>query len=88
MAKTYNIREMADAFNGKDYAAQADFGARYPLVAIKMAALFAKAPEEAYDFCMAMPEYLTGQKLNGAFKDACQQRRRSRHLRLRRLKVE
>lgn len=70
MAKTYNIREMADAFNGKDYAAQADFGARYPLVAIKMAALFAKAPEEAYDFCMAMPEYLTGQKLNGAFKDA------------------
>ena len=70
MAKTYNIREMADAFNGKDYAAQADFGARYPLVAIKMVALFAKAPEEAYDFCMAMPEYLTGQKLNGAFKDA------------------
>lgn len=70
MAKTYNIREMADAFNGKDYAAQADFGARYPLVAIKMAALFAKAPEEAYDFCMALPEYLTGQKLNGAFKDA------------------
>ena len=70
MAKTYNIREMADAFNGKDYAAQADFGARYPLVAIKMAALFAKAPEEAYDFCMAMPEYLTGQKLNVAFKDA------------------
>lgn len=70
MAKTYNIREMADAFNGKDYVAQADFGARYPLVAIKMAALFAKAPEDAYDFCMAMPEYLTGQKLNGAFKDA------------------
>lgn len=70
MAKTYNIREMADAFNGKDYAAQADFGARYPLVAIKMAALFAKAPEEAYDFFMAMPEYLTGQKLNTAFKDA------------------
>lgn len=70
MAKTYNIREMADAFNGKDYAVQADFGVRYPLVAIKMAALFAKAPEEAYDFCMVMPEYLTGQKLNGAFKDA------------------
>ena len=70
MAKTYNIREMADAFHAQDYAAQADFGARYPLVAIKMAALFAKAPEEAYDFCMAMPEYLTGQKLNGAFKDA------------------
>ena len=70
MAKNYNIREMADAFHGQDYAAQADFGGRYPLVAIKMAALFAKAPEEAYDFLMAMPEYLTGQKLNGAFKDA------------------
>lgn len=70
MAKNYNIREMADAFRSQDYAAQADFGGRYPLVAIKMAALFAKAPEEAYDFCMAMPEYLTGQKLNGAFKDA------------------
>ena len=70
MAKNYNIREMADAFRGQDYAAQADFGGRYPLVAIKMAALFAKAPEEAYDFLMAMPEYLTGQKLNGAFKDA------------------
>ena len=70
MAKNYNIREMADAFHAQDYAAQADFGGRYPLVAIKMAALFAKAPEEAYDFLMAMPEYLTGQKLNGAFKDA------------------
>ncbi len=70
MAKNYNIREMADAFRGQDYAAQADFGGRYPLVAIKMAALFAKAPEEAYGFCIAMPEYLTGQKLNGAFKDA------------------
>lgn len=70
MAKSYNIREMADAFRGQDYAAQADFGGRYPLVAIKMAALFAKAPEEAYGFCIAMPEYLTGQKLNGAFKDA------------------
>lgn len=70
MAKNYNIREMADAFHAQDYAAQADFGGRYPLVAIKMAALFAKAPEEAYDFFMAMPEYLTGQKLNGAFKDA------------------
>lgn len=70
MAKNYNIREMADAFHGQDYAAQADFGGRYPLVAIKMAALFAKAPEETYDFLMAMPEYLTGQKLNGAFKDA------------------
>ena len=68
MAKNYNIREMADAFNSKDYEAQVDFGARYPLVAIKMAALFAKAPEEAYDFFMAMPEYLTGQKLNAAFK--------------------
>ena len=68
MAKNYNIREMADAFNSKDYEAQADFGGRFPLVAIKMAALFAKAPEEAYDFCMAMPEYLTGQKLNAAFK--------------------
>lgn len=70
MAKNYNIREMADAFHAQDYAAQADFGGRYPLVAIKMAALFAKAPEEAYDFLIAMPEYLTGQKLNGAFKDA------------------
>lgn len=68
MAKNYNIREMADAFNSKDYEAQADFGARYPLVAIKMAALFAKAPEEAYSFFVAMPEYLTGQKLNTAFK--------------------
>lgn len=70
MAKNYNIREMADAFRSQDYAAQADFGGRYPLVAIKMAALFAKAPEEAYEFLSAMPEYLTGQKLNGAFKDA------------------
>lgn len=68
MAKNYNIREMADAFKSKVYEAQADFGARYPLVAIKMAALFAKAPEEAYSFFMAMPEYLTGQKLNTAFK--------------------
>lgn len=68
MAKNYNIREMADAFKSKDYEAQADFGGRFPLVAIKMAALFAKAPEEAYDFFMAMPEYLTGQKLNTAFK--------------------
>ena len=68
MAKNYNIREMADAFKSKDYEAQADFGSRYPLVAIKMAALFAKAPEEAHDFFMAMPEYLTGQKLNTAFK--------------------
>lgn len=68
MAKNYNIREMADAFKSKDYEAQVDFGARYPLVAIKMAALFAKAPEEAHDFFMAMPEYLTGQKLNTVFK--------------------
>lgn len=70
MAKTYNIREMADAFYGKNYEAIADFGARYPLVATALAALFAKAPEEAYNFCMALPDYLTGQKLNTAFKDA------------------
>lgn len=69
MAKTYNIREMADAFYGKNYEAIADFGARYPLVATSLAALFAKAPEEAYNFCMALPDYLTGQKLNTAFKD-------------------
>lgn len=69
MAKNYNIREMADAFYGKNHEAIADFGARYPLVATSLAALFAKAPEEAYNFCMALPDYLTGQKLNTAFKD-------------------
>lgn len=69
MAKMYNVREMADAFNSKNYEAQVDFGSRYPLVAIKMAALFAKAPDEAYEFLMALPEYLTGQKLNTSFKN-------------------
>lgn len=70
MAKTYNIREMADAFYEKNYEAIADFGARYPLVATALAALFAKAPEEAYNLCTALPDYLTGQKLNTAFKEA------------------
>lgn len=70
MAKTYNIKEMATAFNENDVVSMADFGARFPLVSIKMAALFAKAPKEAYEFLYALPEYLTGQKLNAAFKNA------------------
>lgn len=70
MAKNYTMTEVANIFAaGTDSESMADIGKRYPLLAIKMTALVAKAPKETVDIFGYMPDYLSANKVNKAIKD-------------------
>lgn len=70
MAKNYTMTEVANIFaTGTDFESMTDIGRRYPLLAIKMTALVAKAPKETVDIFGYMPDYLSANKVNKAIKD-------------------
>ena len=70
MAKNYTMTEVAEIFAaGTDTEAMADIGKRYPMLAIKMSALMAKAADEVKDIFSYMPEYLSANKVNMAIKE-------------------
>lgn len=70
MAKNYTMTEVANIFAaGTDFESMTDIGKRYPLLAIKMTALVAKAPKETVDIFGYMPDYLSANKVNKAIKD-------------------
>lgn len=70
MAKNYTMTDVANIFaTGTDFESMTDIGRRYPLLAIKMTALVAKAPKETVDIFGYMPDYLSANKVNKAIKD-------------------
>ena len=70
MAKNYTMTEVAEIFAaGTDAEAMSDIGKRYPMLAIKMSALMAKAADEVKDIFSYMPEYLSANKVNKAIKE-------------------
>lgn len=70
MAKNYTMTEVAEIFAvGTDTEAMSDIGKRYPMLAIKMSALMAKAADEVKDIFSYMPEYLSANKVNKAIKE-------------------
>ena len=75
MARNYTMKEVVEIFvANKDQEAMADIGKRFPLLAIKVAGLVAKAPTEATDLFKFSPDYLSANKMNKAIKDLQRQR--------------
>ena len=71
MARNYTMKEVVEIFvANKDQEAMADIGKRFPLLAIKVAGLVAKAPTEATDLFKFSPDYLSANKMNKAIKDS------------------
>ena len=69
MAKNYTIAELTQVIHeGKDLEQIQDIGRRYPLAAFHVAKCVALAGNEFVSLMVAMPEYLTANKVNGAFK--------------------
>ena len=71
MAKNYTIQEAVEIIaEGKDAEAIVEIGKRFPLLAVKIAGITAKAKDEFVDFMSFMPEYLTANKVNSSIKKA------------------
>lgn len=71
MAKNYTITEAVEIIaKGTDFEAIADIGRRFPILAVKTAAVAAKAGESFVDFMSFMPEHLTANKVNTLMKNS------------------
>lgn len=71
MAKNYTFKEAVDIIaNGTDLEAIADIGKRFPVLAVKVATVAAKAGESFTDLMGYMPEHLTANKVNTVIKNA------------------
>jgi hypothetical protein len=69
MATNYTIEEAVKIIaEGKNTEAIQEIGKRFPILAVKIAALTAKAKDEIVDFIGYMPEYLTANKVNSEIK--------------------
>ena len=69
MAKNYTFNEAVKIIaDGTDMEAITDIGRRYPVLAIKVAVVAAKAGEDFVDLMNYMPDYLTANKVNTAIK--------------------
>ena len=69
MAKNYTFEEAVKIIaKGTDMEAITDIGRRYPVLAIKVAIVAAKAGEDFVDLMSYMPDYLTANKVNTAIK--------------------
>lgn len=69
MATNYTIEEAVKIIaEGKNAEAIQEIGKRFPILAVKIAALTAKAKDEIVDFIGYMPEYLTANKVNSEIK--------------------
>lgn len=69
MATNYTIEEAVKIIaEGKNTEAIQEIGKRFPILAVKIAVLTAKAKDEIVDFIGYMPEYLTANKVNSEIK--------------------
>lgn len=69
MARNYSIAEATRIIcEGTDKEAMLDLGRRYPLLAIKLAVITAKAPE-IVELMACAPDYLSANKMNKGLKD-------------------
>lgn len=71
MAKNYTLTEAVEIIaKGTDLEAMADIGKRFPVLAIKVANVAAKAGESFVDLMNYMPEHLTANKVNTVIKNS------------------
>lgn len=71
MAKNYTFSEAVEIIaKGTDMEAIADIGKRFPVLAVKVANVAAKAGESFVDLMGYMPEHLTANKVNTVIKNA------------------
>lgn len=71
MAKNYTLKEAVEIIAaGKDLESISELGKRFPVLAVKVAAIAAKAGEEFVDFMGYMPEHLTANKVNTVIKNS------------------
>lgn len=71
MATNYTLNDVAKIITeGKDFEAITEIGKRFPILAVKVTALAAKAPVEFKDLMSYMPDHVTANKINKAIKDA------------------
>lgn len=71
MAKNYTFSEAVEIIaKGTDLEALADIGKRFPVLALKVANVAAKAGEAFVDLMGYMPEHLTANKVNTVIKNA------------------
>lgn len=69
MATNYTIKEAVEILaKGTDAEAIQEIGRRFPILAVKIAHITAKAKDEFVDFMGFMPEYLTANKVNSEIK--------------------
>ena len=69
MATNYTIEEAVKIIaEGKNAEAIQEIGRRFPILAVKIAGITAKAKDEFVDFMSFMPEYLTANKVNSEIK--------------------
>lgn len=71
MAKNYTFKEAVEIIaKGTDMEAIAELGKRFPVLAVKVAVVAAKAGESFTDLMSYMPEHLTANKVNTVIKSA------------------
>lgn len=71
MATNYTLNDVAKIITeGKDFEAITEIGKRFPILAVKITAIAAKAPVEFVDLMSYMPDHVTANKINKAIKDA------------------
>lgn len=71
MAKNYTFAEAVQIITeGKDMAAIAEIGKRFPLLLSKVTVCVTKAGNDFAELMSYMPEYLTANKVNGTIKNA------------------
>lgn len=69
MAKNYTLAEATKIIvENKKVEEIADIGKRFPVLAVKIAKLAAKAPDELVDFIKYMPDHITANKINSSIK--------------------
>lgn len=69
MAKNYSFSEFVNVIHeGKDLNAISDIGRRYPVLALMVAGINAKAGDEFAELVKFMPDFLTANKINMAIK--------------------
>lgn len=69
MAKNYTIKEAVEIIaKGTDLEAIADLGKRFPVLAVKIAKVAAKAESDFVDFMQYIPEHVTANKVNTVIK--------------------
>jgi hypothetical protein len=69
MAKNYTLKEAANIIaEGKKKDEIMEIGKRFPLLAVSLSAVIAKANDSFLDFINYMPDHITANKINSAMK--------------------